>query len=294
MIQCAYWSDWLIWATLCLFLPGCGRKLALAEVRTVQDQTTHPLPIVCLSDVIFSTTSPQMADMTRHLSSSHLCMSSLHWSQKQQESYLPRIPTGHTLSPHVTRNYTSSSVTLHSTTPMFQQPTYTTWLHLLPQKTIPMGLPWNRQWRWRMATPLYSQRQLCSLQRWLRLPTAYNCSNTWWHWFRRPPRWQINTKDTGSPHVLHPRHMWHRWVGVSGELWSRKFSRELKPFTHTNNGHTGTTFYTTPHQKKREAIDEQLQTLLGLSPNDLLPHHCYLLPSENFTDLASGISVEKL
>jgi hypothetical protein len=43
-----------------------------------------------------------------------------------------------------------------------------------------------------------------------------------------------------------------------------------------------------------EAIDEQLQSLLSLTPNNLLPQHRHLLTAENFTDLASGPSVEKL
>jgi hypothetical protein len=44
---------------------------------------------------------------------------------------------------------------------------------------------------------------------------------------------------------------------------------------------------------EHEAIDDQLQSLLSLSPDDLLPHHRHLL-AENFTDLASGPSIEKL
>jgi hypothetical protein len=43
-----------------------------------------------------------------------------------------------------------------------------------------------------------------------------------------------------------------------------------------------------------EAIDEQLQSLLSLTPNDILPQHRHLLTAENFTDLASGPSAEKL
>ena len=45
---------------------------------------------------------------------------------------------------------------------------------------------------------------------------------------------------------------------------------------------------------KHKAIDEQLQSLLSLSPSDLLPHHRHLLTAENFTNLAAGTSVEKL
>jgi hypothetical protein len=69
-------------------------------------------------------------------------------------------------------------------------------------------------------------------------------------------------------------------------------------YTHKQWTYRNDVVHYTPSENmtvsEREAIDEQLQALLGLSPNDLLLHHYYLLPSENFTDLASGISVEKL
>jgi hypothetical protein len=45
---------------------------------------------------------------------------------------------------------------------------------------------------------------------------------------------------------------------------------------------------------EHDAINNQLQSLLSLSPSDLLPHHRHLLTMENFTELAAGMPVEKL
>jgi hypothetical protein len=86
--------------------------------------------------------------------------------------------------------------------------------------------------------------------------------------------------------------------GISAELWARKFSRELIVFTHKQWTYRNGVVHFTPSENmtvsKHEAIDEQLQSLLCLSPSDLLPHHRHLLTAENFTDLAAGTSVEKL
>jgi hypothetical protein len=86
--------------------------------------------------------------------------------------------------------------------------------------------------------------------------------------------------------------------GVSPELWARKFSRELIVFTHKQWTYRNGVVHYTPSENmtvsEHEAIDEQLQSLLSLSPDDLLPHHRHLLTAEHFTDLASGPSIEKL
>jgi hypothetical protein len=86
--------------------------------------------------------------------------------------------------------------------------------------------------------------------------------------------------------------------GVSAELWARKLSRELIIFTHKQWTYRNGVVHYTPSENmtvsEHEAIDEQLQSLLSLSPDDLLPHHRHLLTAENFTDLASGPSIEKL
>jgi mRNA degradation ribonuclease J1/J2 len=86
--------------------------------------------------------------------------------------------------------------------------------------------------------------------------------------------------------------------GVSAELWARKFSRELIVFTHKQWTYRNGVVHFSPSENttvsEHEAIDEQLQSLLSLSPSDLLPHHRHLLTAENFTDLAAGTSVEKL
>jgi hypothetical protein len=85
--------------------------------------------------------------------------------------------------------------------------------------------------------------------------------------------------------------------GVSAELWARKLSRELIVFTHKQWTYRNGVVHYCPSENmtisEHEAIDEQLQSLLSLTPNDLLPQHRHLLTAENFTDLASGPSVEK-
>jgi hypothetical protein len=77
--------------------------------------------------------------------------------------------------------------------------------------------------------------------------------------------------------------------GVSAELWARKFSRELIIFTHKQWTYRNGVVHYTPSENmtlsEHEAIDEQLQSLLSLSPDNLLPHHRHLLMAENFTDL---------
>jgi hypothetical protein len=86
--------------------------------------------------------------------------------------------------------------------------------------------------------------------------------------------------------------------GVSPELWDRKFSRELIVFTHKQWTYRNGVVNYTPSENmtvsEHEAIDNQLQSLLSLSPDNLLPHHRHLLTAENCTDLASGPSTEKL
>ena len=86
--------------------------------------------------------------------------------------------------------------------------------------------------------------------------------------------------------------------GVSAELWARKLSRELIVFTHKQWTYRNGVVHYCPTENmtvsEHEAIDEQLQSLLSLTPNDLLPQHRHLLTAENYTDLASGPSVEKL
>jgi hypothetical protein len=76
--------------------------------------------------------------------------------------------------------------------------------------------------------------------------------------------------------------------GVSAKLWARKLSRELIVFTHKQWTYRDGVVHYCPSEtnmtvSEHEAIDEQLQSLLSLTPNDLLPQHCHLLIAENFT-----------
>ena len=65
--------------------------------------------------------------------------------------------------------------------------------------------------------------------------------------------------------------------GVSAKLWAFKFSRELIVFTHKQWTYRNGVLHFTPSENmtvsEYKAINEQLQSLLSLSPSDLLPHH---------------------